>query len=105
MDIQSRKIEFVQAFLKLQSEEVISQFESLLKKKSTTNVEQDSKFNPPLRKVSRLCGIFLNPLRKVSRLCGIFLTFNFHYNPLTGVWQNCEFCSKFTFISRKKFYL
>ena len=32
MDIQSRKIEFVQAFLKLQSEEVISQFENLLKK-------------------------------------------------------------------------
>ncbi|WP_257209870.1 hypothetical protein [Flavobacterium psychrophilum] len=46
MDIQSRKIEFVQAFLKLQSEEVISQFESLLKKKSTTNLEQDSDFKP-----------------------------------------------------------
>lgn len=24
---------------------------------------------------------------------------------LTAVWQDCEFCSKFTFISRKKFYL
>ena len=35
MDLQTRKIEFVQAFLKLQSEEVISQFENLLKKKST----------------------------------------------------------------------
>ncbi len=34
MDLQTRKIEFVQAFLKLQSEEVISQFESLLKNKS-----------------------------------------------------------------------
>ena len=34
MDLQSRKIEFVQQFLKLQSEEVISQFENLLKKKS-----------------------------------------------------------------------
>lgn len=32
MDIQNRKIAFVQAFLKLQSEEVISQFENLLKK-------------------------------------------------------------------------
>lgn len=32
MDIQTRKIEFVQAFLKLQSEEIISQFEKLLKK-------------------------------------------------------------------------
>lgn len=33
MDIQTRKIEFVQEFLKLQSEEVISQFENLLRKK------------------------------------------------------------------------
>ena len=46
MDIQSRKIEFIQAFLKLQSEEVISQFENLLKKKSIKDVEQDSNFNP-----------------------------------------------------------
>jgi len=34
MDLQTRKIEFIQKFLKLQSEEVISQFENLLKKKS-----------------------------------------------------------------------
>lgn len=34
MDLQTRKIEFIQEFLKLQSEEVISQFENLLKKKS-----------------------------------------------------------------------
>ncbi len=33
MDLQTRKIEFVQEFLKLQSEELISQFENLLKKK------------------------------------------------------------------------
>lgn len=33
MDIQTRKIEFVQEFLKLQSEELVSQFENLLKKK------------------------------------------------------------------------
>lgn len=32
MDIQTRKIEVVQAFLKLQSEEMVSQFEKLLKK-------------------------------------------------------------------------
>lgn len=32
MNIESRKIEFVQAFLNLQSEELISQFEKLLKK-------------------------------------------------------------------------
>jgi hypothetical protein len=24
---------------------------------------------------------------------------------ITGVWQDCEFFGKFTFISRKKFYL
>ena len=32
MNIETRKIEFVQAFLDLQSEELISQFEKLLKK-------------------------------------------------------------------------
>ncbi|WP_396172391.1 hypothetical protein [Flavobacterium sp.] len=46
MDIQSRKIEFVQAFLKLQSEEVISQFENLLKMKSTSELEQEPSFKP-----------------------------------------------------------
>ena len=34
MDLQSRKIEFVQAFLKLQSEEVNTQLEKLLKKET-----------------------------------------------------------------------
>jgi hypothetical protein len=24
---------------------------------------------------------------------------------LTGVWQDCEFCSKYTFTFREKFYL
>jgi len=37
MDLQSRKIEFVQEFLKLQSEEVISQLEKLLKKETKKN--------------------------------------------------------------------
>ena len=32
MDLQSRKIEFVQKFLKLQSEEIISKLESILSK-------------------------------------------------------------------------
>lgn len=32
MDLQSRKIEFIQEFLKLQSEEVIFRLESILKK-------------------------------------------------------------------------
>ena len=39
MDLQTRKIEFVQEFLKLQSEELISQFESLLKRKATSKIK------------------------------------------------------------------
>lgn len=34
MDLQTRKIEFVQAFLKLESEKVISHFEKLLQKET-----------------------------------------------------------------------
>lgn len=41
MDLQTRKIEFVQAFLKLQSEEMISQFEKLLRKAKQTESEND----------------------------------------------------------------
>ena len=41
MDIQNRKIEFVQAFLKLQSEEIILQFENLLKKKVPKNFDKN----------------------------------------------------------------
>lgn len=33
MDLQTRKIEFVQEFLKIQSEDLIAQFETMLKKK------------------------------------------------------------------------
>jgi len=44
MDIQTRKIKFVQAFLKLQSEEIISQFEKLLK--NTKNAEAEKEFQP-----------------------------------------------------------
>ncbi len=38
MDLQTRKIEFIQKFLKLQSEEVISQFENLMKKRTKKEV-------------------------------------------------------------------
>lgn len=41
MDIQSRKLEFIKDFLKLQSEEVIAQFEKLLKK--AKNIEEENK--------------------------------------------------------------
>ncbi len=40
MDIQSRKIEFVQEFLKVQSEEVISQLEKILRKEKKVSYEQ-----------------------------------------------------------------
>ena len=46
MDIQTRKIEFIQAFLKLQSEEVISQFEVLLSLKSDYVVKEDKDIKP-----------------------------------------------------------
>lgn len=39
MDLQTRKIEFVQKFLKLQSEEVISKLENILSK-SKSNLEK-----------------------------------------------------------------
>jgi hypothetical protein len=44
MDIQTRKLEFIQAFLKLQSEEAITQFEKLLK--NTKNIDIENKFEP-----------------------------------------------------------
>ncbi|WP_026730249.1 hypothetical protein [Flavobacterium denitrificans] len=44
MDLQTRKIEFVQEFLKIQSEELISQLENLLKNKS--NLDDNDFFNP-----------------------------------------------------------
>ena len=39
MDIQTRKIEFIQEFLKIQSEEAITQFENLLKKRKIGDSE------------------------------------------------------------------
>lgn len=44
MDLQTRKIEFVQEFLKIQSEELISQLENLLKNKS--DFDDNDVFNP-----------------------------------------------------------
>ena len=39
MDLQTRKIEFVQAFLKLESEKAISHLEKLLQKETKTDSE------------------------------------------------------------------
>lgn len=43
MDLQTRKIEFVQEFLKLQSEEAVSRLEKLLKKEKKSNIGKDFK--------------------------------------------------------------
>ncbi|SDK66026.1 hypothetical protein SAMN04488034_10113 [Salinimicrobium catena] len=43
MDLQKRKIEFVQEFLKLQSEEVITRLEELLRKETNSLVQENSK--------------------------------------------------------------
>jgi len=40
MDLQSRKIEFVQEFLKVQSEEIISRLEKILRKEKKTTDER-----------------------------------------------------------------
>lgn len=40
MNLEARKIEFVQEFLKLQSEDIISQLEEILKKDKNTSHEQ-----------------------------------------------------------------
>lgn len=44
MDIQSRKLAFIQAFLTLQSEEAIAQFEKLMKK--AKNIDEENQFSP-----------------------------------------------------------
>lgn len=44
MDLQTRKIEFIQEFLKVQSEEVILKLEKLLRKESTSSLKNN--FNP-----------------------------------------------------------
>ena len=44
MNLEARKIEFVQEFLKLQSEEVISRFEKILS--AETKVSEEQNFKP-----------------------------------------------------------
>ncbi len=43
MDLQTRKIEFVQEFLRLQNEEIVSGLENLLRKRKTELIEQNLK--------------------------------------------------------------
>jgi hypothetical protein len=44
MDLQSRKISFVQEFLSIQNEEIVSRFEKYLKKEKIINI--DKEFSP-----------------------------------------------------------
>ena len=44
MNIEARKIEFIQEFLKVQSEDVISRFEKLLRKEN--NISDEKRFQP-----------------------------------------------------------
>lgn len=41
MDIQTRKLNFIQEFLKIQNEEVVSQFEKLLNKEKSNITDRD----------------------------------------------------------------
>lgn len=41
MNLEARKISFIQEFLKLQNEEIISSLESFLKRKKTEQTEKD----------------------------------------------------------------
>ena len=43
MDLQTRKIDFLQEFLKVKSEEVVLKLEKLLKKESSASTQQDFK--------------------------------------------------------------
>lgn len=43
MDLQTRKLEFIQEFLKLQSEEAISRLEKLLRKEKKASMKKDVK--------------------------------------------------------------
>ena len=44
MNIEARKIEFIQEFLKVESEDVISRFEKLLRKEN--NISDEKRFQP-----------------------------------------------------------
>ena len=43
MDLQTRKLEFIQEFLKLKSEEAVSRLEKLLQKEKNNDIEESSK--------------------------------------------------------------
>jgi hypothetical protein len=46
MNLQSRKIEFIEEFLKIQDEDLLSQFENLLKNKNNKEIDENEFFKP-----------------------------------------------------------
>lgn len=75
MDIQTRKIKFVQTFLKLQSEDVISKLEKILKKNQVDEIIEDLKpLTPPSKGVITFC------LNLPNFLC-LFLLLSCNSNP------------------------
>lgn len=46
MNLQSRKIEFIEEFLKIQDEDLLSQFENLLKNKNKKEIDENEFFKP-----------------------------------------------------------
>jgi len=48
MDIQGRKIEFIQEFLKIQNESIIERFEKLLKQENGTDMKKQSSLTTPM---------------------------------------------------------
>ena len=66
MDLQTRKIEFIQKFLKLQSEEVISQFENLMKKRTKKDVFKPMSVEDLNKRIDQSEDDFKNGLYKSS---------------------------------------
>ena len=66
MDLQTRKIEFIQKFLRLQSEEVISQFENLMKKKNTIDSFKPMSIEEFNNEIDKSENDFKNNLYKTS---------------------------------------
>ena len=66
MDLQTRKIEFIQKFLKLQSEEVISQFENLMKKRTKKDAFKPMSVEDLNKRIDQSEDDFKNGLYKAS---------------------------------------
>lgn len=66
MDLQTRKIEFIQKFLKLQSEEVISQFENLMKKRTKKDAFKPMSVEDLNKRIDQSEDDFKNGLYKSS---------------------------------------